>query len=68
MFVEEEKIHAINLYFKYGKSLPLLYANRATLRKEICGVGSAHGKPVWRSKRIHSSKAPLLRCAKTGCR
>lgn len=22
------------------------YANRATLRKEICGVGSAHGKQV----------------------
>ena len=46
MFTEEEKIRAIELYFKYGKKLAPSYANWATLRKEICGVGSAHGKQV----------------------
>ncbi|EPQ9512862.1 TPA: hypothetical protein ACTD02_003896 [Salmonella enterica subsp. enterica serovar Heidelberg] len=46
MFTEEQKIRAIELYFKYGKKLTPSYASWATLRKEICGVGSAHGKQV----------------------
>lgn len=46
MFTEEQKIRTIELYFKYGKKLAPSYANWATLRKEICGVGSVHGKQV----------------------
>lgn len=46
MFTEEQKIRAIELYFKYGKKLAPSYANWGTLRKEICGVGSVHGKQV----------------------
>lgn len=54
MFTEEQKIRTIELYFKYGKKLAPSYANWATLRKEICGVGSVHGKQV-ADQRIHSS-------------
>ncbi len=50
MFTEEEKIRAIELYFKMVRSWLPSYANWATLRKEICGVGSAHGKPVGAQK------------------
>ncbi len=46
MFTEEQKIRAIELYFKYGKKLAPSYANWATLRKGVCGVGSVHGKQV----------------------
>ena len=50
MFTEEEKIRAIELYFKYGKKLAPSYANWATLRKEICGVGSVHRNQVAEQK------------------
>ena len=50
MFTEEEKIRAIELYFKYVRSWLPSYANWATLRKEICGVGSVHGKQVAEQK------------------
>ena len=46
MFTEEEKIRAIELYFKYGKKLAPVVRELGYLRKEICGVGSAHGKQV----------------------
>ena len=43
------------------------YANWATLRKEICGVGSVHGKPVAEQKNPFVIR-PVTQMSKTGCR
>ncbi len=43
------------------------YANWATLRKEICGVGSVHGKQVAEQKNPFVIR-PVTQMSKTGCR
>ncbi|CAM8576711.1 hypothetical protein ESCOMMO184M_23275 [Escherichia coli] len=43
------------------------YANWAPLRKEICGVGSVHGKPVAEQKNPFVIR-PVTQMSKTGCR
>lgn len=43
------------------------YANWATLRKEICGVGSVHGMPVAEQKNPFVIR-PVTQMSKTGCR
>ena len=67
MFTEEEKIRAIELYFKYGKKLAPVVRELGYLRKEICGVGSAHGKQVVAQKNpfVISTVTPM---SKNGCR
>ncbi len=46
MFTEEEKIRAIELYFKYGKKLAPVVRELGYPSKGICVVGAAHGKQV----------------------
>lgn len=46
MFTEEEKSAPLSFISNMVRSWLPSYANWATLRKEICGVGSAHGKQV----------------------
>lgn len=43
------------------------YANWATLRKKICGVGAAHGKQVVAKKNLFAI-SPVTQMCKTSCR
>lgn len=46
MFTEEEKSAPLSFISNMVRSWLPSYANWATLRKEICVVGDAHGKQV----------------------
>lgn len=48
--LKKKKSAPLSFISNMVRSFPLSYASWATLRKEICGVGSAHGKQVAEQK------------------